>query len=320
MLKGVYYRHFPKSVYGIKMQKLHRIKSPALKRAVIGLGLVAAFGAGYQVNEAKWQRLQRLQPKEAPKKMPQASFRIDEFTPEGVRIADLNAIDTMVFVNPDSAKFAVYRMDSLREAVKRCRSKKDKKGRKLADVMSFPQIEKQKNKLLPRLNVDEYSEDYLQAAKAYYDLVCLEVYKASRLGENQELWDKNDAELRTVAMVEKRLINVKLSVMRSVGRRSAYPQEEFEKDYRRMRLAASLRQARNIRQENNKAVDYLMVAREEELRAAFELKKDSLRQALYDEAEQKRQAEKERFLRPFMVDSAAWAFPLQSWKIKQSVK
>ena len=50
------------------MQKLHRIKSPALKRAVIGLGLVAAFGAGYQVNEAKWQRLQRLQPKEAPKK------------------------------------------------------------------------------------------------------------------------------------------------------------------------------------------------------------------------------------------------------------
>ena len=142
----------------------------------------------------------------------------------------------------------------------------------------------------------------------------------SRLGENQELWDKNDAELRTVAMVEKRLINVKLSVMRSVGRRSAYPQEEFEKDYRRMRLAASLRQARNIRQENNKAVDYLMVAREEELRTAFELKKDSLRQALYDEAEQKRQAEKERFLRPFMADSAAWAFPLQLWKTKQSVK
>ncbi len=84
--------------------------------------------------------------KKHPKKMPQVSFRIDEFTPEGVQIADLNAIDTMVFVNPDSAKFAAYRMDSLREAVKAAVLKKTKKGRKLADVMSFPQIEKQKNK------------------------------------------------------------------------------------------------------------------------------------------------------------------------------
>ena len=39
------------------MQKLSRIKSPALKRAVIGLGLITAFGAGYQLNEAKWQQL-----------------------------------------------------------------------------------------------------------------------------------------------------------------------------------------------------------------------------------------------------------------------
>ncbi len=131
--------------------------------------------------------------------------------------------------------------------------------------------------------------------KAYYDLVCLEVYKASRLGENQELWDKNDAELRTVAMVEKRLINVKLSVMRSVGRRSAYPQEEFEKDYRRMRLAASLRQARNIRQENNKAVDYLMVAREEELRTAFELKKILCARLCMTRLSKTPKAEKERF-------------------------
>ena len=62
------------------------------------------------------------------KKMPQVSFRIDEFTPDGVQIADFNAIDTMVFVNPDSAKFAAYRMDSLREAVKRSVLKKTKKG------------------------------------------------------------------------------------------------------------------------------------------------------------------------------------------------
>ncbi len=42
------------------MQKLSRIKSPALKRAVIGLGLITAFGAGYQLNEAKWQRRKAL--------------------------------------------------------------------------------------------------------------------------------------------------------------------------------------------------------------------------------------------------------------------
>ena len=70
------------------MQKLHRIKSPALKRAVIGLGLVAAFGAGYQVNEAKWRRLQRSQAKENfsqenIQNLSQPSFNFAEFTQIG---------------------------------------------------------------------------------------------------------------------------------------------------------------------------------------------------------------------------------------------
>ena len=41
------------------MQKLSRIKSPALKRAVIGLGLITAFGAGYQLNEANGLEIAR---------------------------------------------------------------------------------------------------------------------------------------------------------------------------------------------------------------------------------------------------------------------
>ena len=293
------------------MQKLHHIKSPALKRAVIGLGLVAAFGAGYQVNEAKWRRLQRSQAKENfsqenIQNLSQPSFNFAEFTPEGVKLADLNAIDSMTFVNPDSAKFAAYRMDNLSKAVQLSGSRKDDKGRRLADTMSFQAIEKQKNKLISRRNGGEYNEDYLQATKAYYDLVCLEVYKASRYGENQDLWQKK--------AVQKHFIGVKLSVMRGMKSRSAYSQEELEKDFRRMKMAEALPQARRLQRENNKAVAYLMSAREEELRNAFELKKDSLRQALYDDAEHKRQAERERLMRPFEVDSVSWSSPFQLYQ------
>lgn len=42
-----------------------------------------------------------------------AAFRMDEYTPEGVKIADLAAIDALPFRNPDSAKFAALRLDSL---------------------------------------------------------------------------------------------------------------------------------------------------------------------------------------------------------------
>ena len=53
------------------MQKLRKLRSPCLKRAVIGLGLVAAFGAGYRFNEAKWQQLTRRQIKENPQNLTQ---------------------------------------------------------------------------------------------------------------------------------------------------------------------------------------------------------------------------------------------------------
>ena len=76
------------------MQKLSRIKSPALKRAVIGLGLITAFGAGYQLNEAKWQQLAK-EPEKKVRELSPAAFRMDEYTPEGVKIADLAAIDAL---------------------------------------------------------------------------------------------------------------------------------------------------------------------------------------------------------------------------------
>ena len=61
------------------MQKLRKLRSPCLKRAVIGLGLVAAFGAGYRFNEAKWQQLTRRQIKENPQNLTQKPFRMDEY-------------------------------------------------------------------------------------------------------------------------------------------------------------------------------------------------------------------------------------------------
>ena len=86
------------------MQKLHKLRSPCLKRAVIGLGLVAAFGAGYRFNEAKWQQLTRRQIKENPQNLTQKPFRMDEYTPEGVKTADLAAIDALPFKNPELGK------------------------------------------------------------------------------------------------------------------------------------------------------------------------------------------------------------------------
>ena len=76
------------------MQKLSRIKSPVLKRAVIGLGLITAFGAGYQLNEAKWRQLAK-EPEKKVGELPPVGFRMDEYTPEGVKIADLATIDAL---------------------------------------------------------------------------------------------------------------------------------------------------------------------------------------------------------------------------------
>ena len=57
------------------MQKLSRIKSPVLKRAVIGLGLITAFGAGYQLNEAKWRQLAK-EPEKKVGELPPVGFRM----------------------------------------------------------------------------------------------------------------------------------------------------------------------------------------------------------------------------------------------------
>lgn len=280
------------------MQKLNRIKSSALKRAVIGLGLITAFGAGYQLNEAKWRQLTKESEKKV-EELPSAGFRMDEYTPEGVKIADLATIDDLPFHNPDSAKFALLRQDSLTaDLLQNVAELKNEKGRPLADVLSFGAIEKRKNKLVQELDT-VYSEDFLKTGREYYKLVCLEVYKCSRYGENRDLWAKSDDELHREAVFRQSLLNAKMGVLKKMQRRSAYPLKEFERDFRRMRMAQSLLQERRMRRENNNAVACLAAASERKQRAAFETRKDSLRGALFEEVEAKRRAGFDSLLRPF---------------------
>lgn len=280
------------------MQKLSRIKSPALKRAVIGLGLITAFGAGYRLNEAKWQQLAK-EPEKKVRELSPAAFRMDEYTPEGVKIADLAAIDALPFRNPDSAKFAALRLDSLTvDSLQSIARYRNEKGRLLADALSFGAIEKRKNKLVQELDT-VYSEDFLKTGKEYYKLVCLEIYKCGRYGENRDLWAKSDDELRREVNFGQSLMKVKMGVLKKMQRRSAYPLKEFERDFRRTRMAQSLLQERRMRRENNNAVACLAAASEREQRAAFETRKDSLRRSLYEKAAAERRAGLDSLLHPF---------------------
>ena len=281
------------------MQKLRKLRSPCLKRTVIGLGLVAAFGAGYRFNEAKWQQLTRRQIKENPQNLTQKPFRMDEYTPEGVKTADLAAIDALPFKNPDSAKFAAYRLDSLtadtvRAAGERWLAQRQNK----AKLPGFRQIECRKNELAAGQDT-VYSEAFLKTNREYYGWLCLEIYKCSRYGENGDLWRKSDDELRREVLFKSSLIKTKMGVLKKMQRRSAYPTKEFEKDFRRLRMAESLRQARLLREETNRAAAYLMTAREGERRAAFEKHKDSLRTALYAGVEARRRAAADSMMYPF---------------------
>lgn len=280
------------------MQKLSRIKSPVLKRAVIGLGLITAFGAGYQLNEAKWRQLAK-EPEKKVGELPPVGFRMDEYTPEGVKIADLATIDALPFRNPDSTKFAVFRLDSLTaDSLQNVAGLKDEKGRPLADALSFGAIEKRKSRLVEELDTI-YSEDFLKTGREYYKLVCLEVYKCCRYGENRDLWAKSDEELRREVNFGQSLMKVKMGVLKKMQRRSAYPLKEFERDFRRTRMAQSLLQERRMRRENNNAVACLAAASEREQRAAFETRKDSLRRSLYEKAAAERRAGFYSLLRPF---------------------
>ena len=180
-----------------------------MKRAVIGLGLVAAFGAGYRFNEAKWQQLTRRQIKENPQNLTQKPFRMDEYTPEGVKTADLAAIDALPFKNPDSAKFAAYRLDSLtadtvRAAGERWLAQRQNK----AKLPGFRQIECRKNELAAGQDT-VYSEAFLKTNREYYGWLCLEIYKCSRYGENGDLWRKSDDELRREVLFKSSLIKTK---------------------------------------------------------------------------------------------------------------
>lgn len=281
------------------MKKLHRIKSPCLKRIVIGLGLIAAVEAGYQLNETKWQRLLQKQPPKTTQNLTQTAFRMDEYTPEGVKIADLNAIDNLPFTNPDSAKFSAYQIDSLTvDSLKAIGKRKDNNGHKLADILSFPEIERRKNQLAAQQDT-VYSETYLKSSRQYYDLVCLEIYKCGRNGENADLWQKNDEELRREVMLGQHLIKVKMEVLKNMQRSTAYPVKEFERDFRRMRMAQSLHQEHLIRRENNKACAYLMAAREGEFLAAHQQKQAALRTALYDKAKAQGRASLDSLMQPF---------------------
>lgn len=280
------------------MQKLSRIKSPVLKRAIIGLGLITAFGAGYQLNEAKWRQLAK-EPEKKVGELPPVGFRMDEYTPEGVKIADLATIDALPFRNPDSTKFAVFRLDSLTaDSLQNVTGLKDEKGRPLADAQSFGAIEKRKSRLVEELDTI-YSEDFLKTGREYYKLVCLEVYKCCRYGENRDLWAKSDDELRREVNFGQSLMKVKMGVLKKMQRRSAYPLKEFERDFRRTRMAQSLLQERRMRRENNNAVACLAAASEREQRAAFETRKDSLRRSLYEKAAAERRAGFDSLLRPF---------------------
>lgn len=172
----------------------------------------------------------------------------------------------------------------------------------------FPQIERCKNELAAAQDM-VYSEAFLKTNREYYDLLCLEIYKCCRYGENGDLWHKNDNELRREVLFNSSLIKTKMGVLMKMQRPSAYPAKEFEKDFRRMRMAESLRQAQQLREETNLASAYLMTTREGELRAAFEVRKDSLRAALYAGAENRRRAVADSIMHLFKyMRPASWGW------------
>lgn len=76
--------------------------------------------------------------------------------------------------------------------------------------------------------------------------------------------------------------------------------KEFERDFRRTRMAQSLLQERRMpAAKTNNAVACLAAASEREQRAAFETRKDSLRRSLYEKAAAERRAGFDSLLRPF---------------------
>ena len=119
------------------------------------------------------------------------------------------------------------------------------------------------------------------------------------LRRKSDLWAKSDDELRREVNFGQSLMKVKMGVLKKMQRRSAYPLKEFERDFRRTRMAQSLLQERRMRRENNNAVACLAAASEREQRAAFETRKDSLRRSLYEKAAAERRAGFDSLLRPF---------------------
>lgn len=73
---------------------------------------------------------------------------------------------------------------------------------------------------------------------------------------------KSDDELRREVNFGQSLMKVKMGVLKKMQRRSAYPLKEFERDFRRTRMAQSLLQERWMRRENNNAVACLATASE----------------------------------------------------------
>ena len=292
-----------------KIQKLYRAKSPDLKKIVIGLGLVSAFGAGYQLNEARWQALsaqkdktQNMQKNACSQTAKTATFRVDEFTPEGVKIAELNAIDNLGLVNPDSAKFLAYKTDSLNPAnVAKIAKQKNNKGEVVADELSFGEIEKMKNNLALAMGACDTlkGENFLKAKKQYYDLVCMEIYKCAKYGANPDLWHKDDQQLRLTVLKKVGLMNVRMNVLKKLKTKSAYPKEEFIRDFYRARMAESLRQERKVRKEINDSVNSLIIASNQVAKKALKSKKDSLKKALYIAAENKQKMQADSLIKSF---------------------
>lgn len=171
-----------------------------LKRVAIIAGAAVLFGAGYRFSSARFERqlaaekvktVQNLTQKvtEAYQKgwkdgRESLDFNLTDYLPSGVRRADIEAIEAQAFVNPDSVKYAGWKMDSLTAAeLKSADSLKDKKGVPLVKKWTIEHLQVEKHRL--RQKKPANAEELLAENKAYRDLLRLEMRKCSRYGDNK---------------------------------------------------------------------------------------------------------------------------------------
>ncbi len=103
------------------MQILKKAKTPRMKKTLLWLSVATVVGTGYHLNEAKWRKILEKQQEEYEAKAAYDAAVIADleaktaeyYHPSGVKLADLEAVDSEPFVNPDEERFSVYRMPKL---------------------------------------------------------------------------------------------------------------------------------------------------------------------------------------------------------------